>query len=108
MHWRFRGSRIRGEWFTFDPDMLTVNPDKIVKPGRVRRAFGGDHPLTAYRERECVSIQSLAEAANTSRQTIFRIERRHVSPSLGLVSRIIKATAGAVGVADFLPKTEAA
>lgn len=64
------------------------------------------HPLTAYREKHGVSMEALAAIARTSRQTIFRIERFEQNPSIGLISKIIRATDGAIRADDFLIATE--
>jgi DNA-binding XRE family transcriptional regulator len=61
------------------------------------------HPLTQYIERSGVGRTALARRAETSRQTIHRIERGEQSPSLDLVRRIITATGDELGADDFLP-----
>lgn len=55
-HRHFAEYRIRGEWFTFHPSMLTIDPAAIVKPsvdgrrpndvGAVIAALGGDSALS--------------------------------------------------------------
>ena len=62
-----------------------------------------EHALKRFRLSANISADQLAKAAGTSRQTIHRLENGHQVASLWLVSRLIKATGGAVTADDFLP-----
>lgn len=69
LHNRFRASRIRGEWFGFHPDMLSiVPPDEIIAPEKkvVRR----DVRLTV-RERLNAAQRAGHELGLTNRQILL-------------------------------------
>ena len=63
------------------------------------------HPLTQFRAETGLSMDELAKAAQTTRQSIFRIEKGGQTPSLGLVGRLIEASGGKLSADDFLPPT---
>ncbi len=60
------------------------------------------HPLTIYRENAGLSVAALAALADTSRQSIHRIETGKQTPSLGLVARLLKAADGELEANDFM------
>ncbi len=60
------------------------------------------HPLAIYRESAALSASALAVLADTTRQTIHRIETGKQNPSLGLIRRLVGATNGAVSANDFM------
>ena len=62
-----------------------------------------EHALLAYRRKTGLTLEALAERARTSRSMLSRVEQRKALPSLGLVSRLVAATGGAVSADDFLP-----
>ena len=64
-----------------------------------------DHPLTKYRTDFSLSMDQVAKSAGTTRQTIHRIESRDMTPSLGLVARLIEASGRRLRADDFLPPT---
>jgi DNA-binding XRE family transcriptional regulator len=65
------------------------------------------HPLTKFREKTGLSMDQVAKAASTSRQTIHRIENWGQSPSLALVARLIAASDNRLRADDFMPSTDA-
>lgn len=60
------------------------------------------HPLKAYRDRNGISLAKLAEAAGTTRQSLFRIEAGTQSPTLEMMARICAATDNEVTANDFM------
>lgn len=52
-----------------------------------------EHPLRAYRKREGMSLEALAEKVEVSGATISRIERWKQTPSLSLIAKL-KAKTG--------------
>ena len=55
------------------------------------------HPLRAYRDRVGLSLDEFARlVGDTTRQSLFRIEKGQQAPSLDLIHRITKATNGEV------------
>lgn len=66
------------------------------------------HPLRTYRQKTDISLAKLAEKVGTTRASLSRIECGRQTPSLDLVSRIIKATGGKLKADDFLPRRSAA
>lgn len=63
------------------------------------------HPLTKFREKSGLSMDQVAKLADTSRQSIHRIENGDQTPSLRLVARLIGASGGKLRADDFLPVT---
>lgn len=61
------------------------------------------HALTRFRERRGLSMAELARMAETSRQTIHRIENGDQWPSRDLMAKLKEVTGGAVTADDFLP-----
>jgi transcriptional regulator with XRE-family HTH domain len=60
------------------------------------------HPLRLYREKVGLSLDDLAGMVDTSKASLSRIETRQQVPSMGLVERIVKATAGVLTANDFM------
>jgi DNA-binding transcriptional regulator YdaS (Cro superfamily) len=62
MHARFADQRLEGEWFTFDPDMLTVEPEQIAStinaPLRDAIALLGGQVATAKVVMRCQAVVS--------------------------------------------------
>ena len=52
-----------------------------------------------------MTLAALAGRVGLSRSTLSRIETGASRPSLDAISRIVEATGGLVGAADFLPDT---
>lgn len=62
------------------------------------------HPLTAYREKNGLSIAALAARVDCSRQTIWRIENGKRMATMRLIVRLVMETKGAVSANDFMPE----
>jgi len=60
------------------------------------------HALTRYRVAAQIGITDFARRVGTSRQTIHRIENGKQTPSLGMVKKLIAASAGLLRADDFL------
>ena len=70
-----------------------------------------DHPLTKFRAEAELSRAELARLAETTRQTIHRIESGEQTPSLALVRRILRVARGrgiTLSADAFLTDSEAA
>lgn len=64
------------------------------------------HPLAAFREKSGLSRAQIAKLANTTRQTIHRIESGDQTPSLKMVGRFVDVSGGELRADDFLPAKE--
>lgn len=64
------------------------------------------HALARFREKTKLSRRQLAEKAETTRQTVHRIEKRKQTPSLDLIARFVKVSDGLLRADDFLPETK--
>jgi transcriptional regulator with XRE-family HTH domain len=62
--------------------------------------------LREWRERRGYSIRELANRANVSRMTVFRIESRRVSPTVAVLEKLARALRIRVG--DLFPRPRAA
>ena len=60
------------------------------------------HALALYRARAGLSRKAVADAAQTTRQTIHRIERGETQPSWDLAARLIRVSGGWLSADDFL------
>jgi transcriptional regulator with XRE-family HTH domain len=54
------------------------------------------HPIKAYRRKHGLSLQTLAEKAQTTRSTLSRVEAGLIKPSFDLLDRLTGATGGEV------------
>lgn len=66
------------------------------------------HPLTRYRHEHGLSVEAMAKLADTTRQTIFRIENGGQTPSIDMAKKIIAATGGKLTGEDLIPDAIAA
>lgn len=94
VHKHFADRHIRGEWFKFHNDMLTIG--MTVQPPPVAEV----HPLRSYRLSSGIDLRSLAEQCNTTATTICRIEKGRQWPSWELMRRLVDLTGVSAG--DFL------
>jgi transcriptional regulator with XRE-family HTH domain len=60
--------------------------------------------LRAYRLSKGLSQEALARRLGVGKAAICRIERGSRRPSLPLIARIVRVTAGELSANDFLPK----
>lgn len=75
------------------------------------QAFGMEneaHPLTQYLERTGRTLTEVADAAQCSRMTLYRLMKGEQNATIDLLKRISAATGGEVGVQAFLGKEHAA
>jgi transcriptional regulator with XRE-family HTH domain len=61
-----------------------------------------NHPLRRFRENNALTLEALAELAGISAPSLSRIETWQQTPSLALVSRLIKVSNGELSADDFL------
>jgi transcriptional regulator with XRE-family HTH domain len=62
-----------------------------------------EHPLQKFRGRAGLTVEALARQLGISKSSLSRIENGKQNPSLSLLRRINKITAGKVTANDFLP-----
>lgn len=60
------------------------------------------HALIRFRKLAGLTSTELARRAGTTRQTIYRIEAGKLTPSLGMVSRLVAVSNGLLRADDFL------
>lgn len=60
-----------------------------------------DHPLTAYRRRHDLTLDTLADLAGTTKGNLSRIERGVHGASVPLMQRLVRATAGEITIEDL-------
>lgn len=60
------------------------------------------HPIRAYRQRHGLSLQALAERAETTRSTISRVEAGLINPSSSLLRRLTAAMGGEVSADEII------
>lgn len=69
MHWRFASARLRGEWFTFSPEMLSEEPP--ARADAVRRL----RPLIRH-----LGVLRIAEGTGRSVTALHRWSRSETAP----------------------------
>jgi len=62
------------------------------------------HPLIEYASSSGNSLEAIAEKAECSRMTLYRIMTGKQNATIGLLQRVSEATGGAVPVSAFLPE----
>lgn len=67
------------------------------------RTTGEEHPLRSYRRRCQLSQESVAAAIAVSKSTISRIENWLLTPTLGVVERLVEFSGGVLSAGSFLP-----
>ncbi|NTG07206.1 helix-turn-helix domain-containing protein [Rhizobium rhizogenes] len=65
------------------------------------------HPLNEYLDRSGRTLTEVADAAQCSRMTLYRLMKGEQNATIDLLKRISAATGGEVGISAFLG-TEAA
>lgn len=65
------------------------------------------HPLIEYAASSGTSLEAIAEKAECSRMTLYRIMAGKQNATIGLLQRVSDATDGAVPVSAFLPEVAA-
>lgn len=127
LHRQFREQRIRGEWFRFDPAMLTVDVSTVMRvtdprqhelPARRRvtrtaRTASGmrarkrvklSHPLMRYLRAAGLSVEDFADQIGITHPTIYRwLNGRRQPQDVETFVLIEGATGGAVTRADLRP-----
>lgn len=63
--------------------------------------------LRAYRSERGLSQADFAKSVGVKKATISRIEKGRRVPSMGLVSRMVEASGGALAADDFMPAVDA-
>ena len=63
--------------------------------------------LRAYRSEHGLSQADFAKSVGVKKATISRIEKGRRTPSMGLVSRMVEASSGALTADDFMPEPAA-
>ena len=104
LHERFATCRLRGEWFSFHPDMLTVEPDIDEPAPPPRRSQKSDESLTPLARwlRDNGKTQAMfAGSVGTSQSYIAGLCAGDRLPSLRLAQKIAVVTAGQVMPEDF-------
>lgn len=61
-----------------------------------------EHPMRIYRRKNGLALDAIARAAKVSRGTVSRIETGKQNPSVELMRRLIRASAGELSAQDFI------
>ena len=99
LHKQFASLRIRGEWFAFHPDMMTVTAaDFDLKP---TAAVAGNAKLRAWLNDSRLSESEFGGQIGTSQAAVNRYCQGIRVPRGAVMKRIVAATNGAIQPNDF-------
>jgi DNA-binding phage protein len=102
IHEKFKDSRVRGEWFTFTPEINAFIAAKAVDEILSTDVEEDDgHPLAQYLVANNIGVGQFAKMAGIGRCQLWRIMNGDTT-TVNTMFTIVEATNGDVSVDDFL------
>lgn len=74
-------------------------PPRLTRP---QPKAGQEHPFRRWRSEHDITLDRVAEFAETTAATISRIESGAQYPRPALLARLVELTSGKVGASDFI------